>query len=406
MALDWLPIFPSGVEGDPGLGAAFQPYYASSSFPVPSTWRPIAPDWIPRKPGLLTAQQAAYTGNIRPIATLPTVALSWQGSYPNQTFRSKAGLSGALAPSLFAVLTSAVPPPALSWKAVYPDWFPRRLPVQRQASETFIATIRIAPLGSWQPSYPEFTRRTILPAGDVPFLAFITPSPWPIPNDSWQGRYPDRISAAFRLNPAAQQAFAQNLLPIKNAPPNLAGLIPTYPDRVLPRVSVRAGSQRTFTLNLVPIPNPPAPTFSWQAISPSWNPLPPAAWTARMAYTAPVSAAAQVAFPLAWVGQQTTRVRRAFPPLWIATPTAPPSLVTLGATQGWRPSHPDWLRGASTRPGASATVISPLVVHDPDCIEITGDTLTYATMTEEGLSQPTITDSALTLPDLTAEGVC
>lgn len=404
MALDWLPIIPSGAEGEQGLGAAFQPYYGGSAFPVPSTWRPIAPDWIPRRPGLLVAQQQAYTGNIRPITTLPTVPLAWQGSFPSQIFRKVPPV--LFLPPFVAVLTPAVPPPTLSWKAVYPDWHPRRAAQQARGVDNFIATIRIAPFGSWQPSYPERTRRTTLPVGAYQSFALITPSPWVIPNHSWEGIYPAWIAPKVSLRAGSQWVFAQNLPPIKNAPPNLAGLIPTYPDRVIAATTIRAGAQQTFTLNLVPIPNPPAPTFSWQAIAPSWNLLPPAAWPARLFYTAPVSAAAQVAFPLAWVGQQTTRVRRAFPPIWIATPTAPPSLVTIGATQGWRPSHPDWLPLRTRRTGSLSVVTSPFVTLDPDCIEITGDTLTYATMAEEGLSQPEILNSTLTLPGLSFEGVC
>lgn len=409
MALDWLPIIPSGAEGEPGLGAAFQPYYGGSAFPVPSTWRPIAPDRIPRKPALLTAQHQFYAGNIRPITTLPTVPLAWQGYYPAQLARKAVSPLGIVTPPSFAVLTPVVPPPALAWKAVYPDWHPRRVPQQARGVDNFIATLRVAPFGSWQPSYPVSTRRTTLPTGAYQSFALVTPSPWLIPNHSWQGSYPAWIAAKVSLRTGSQWVFAQNLPPIKAAAPALGGLIPTYPDRVLPRTTLRAGSQQTFTLNLVPIPNAPAPTFSWQAIAPD-RVLAAARAQPTPEYATPVSSAAQVAFPLAWTGLQTTRVRTVLVPIWVSTPTAPPALVTIGDTQGWRPSMPDWLATPPRRHLAPAIVTTPLPIAQPaaspTCVEISNDTLTYATMAEETLGVPTIVDDTLTLATLDDEGVC
>jgi len=148
----WLPKYPSRIIGLVLLGASFQPYYASSSFPVPSIagWTPTYPSRIERK-----VQHASQ-----------------------KPFLFQAG----------RIALPSAPVPALAWKAQHPDRIDRRrLPVADQPSVFAVPFSRATQLTQF-PSYPSQISRPRIHASQQQFSFFKLEGPPPFL--SWKGEQP------------------------------------------------------------------------------------------------------------------------------------------------------------------------------------------------------------------------
>lgn len=368
--LSWLPKYPSRVIGLVLLGAAFQPYYASSSFPVPSiaSWHATYPDRIDRKtthpsrvPALFQAGRVAI-----PDAAVPP--LSWKAQYPDRVQKTKLPIS--VVPSYFAV------------------------PFARATSLT------------QSPVYPDRVVRAKVHPANVPSLFFKLEA---IPIFlSWKGEQPVRIPPPPRL--LSQQAYFFHPKPVPAPdPPGLGYKTAIYPDRIWPKAGLHVSKQVAFAFSPLPIPNPPPPTFlTWKPSYPDQILRVVRVEAPQGVRVAPVMAA--VSLGMRWLPTYPSFFRRSTAAREeVVAPIQVGAVIAVPPTLGWQPTYPDLLPQpvpVTSFLGYDPSSIAALLPTPPFCIHWTHEEVTRPGLTNELFTRSRFINEDVTGPDITEEQTC
>jgi len=365
----WLPKYPSRIIGLVLLGASFQPYYASSSFPVPSIagWTPTYPSRIERK-----VQHASQ-----------------------KPFLFQAG----------RIALPSAPVPALAWKAQHPDRIDRRrLPVADQPSVFAVPFSRATQLTQF-PSYPSQISRPRIHASQQQFSFFKLEGPPPFL--SWKGEQPVAVRRATPV--AAQVAFAFYSRPVPAPdPPGLGYTTSLYPNRIYPRVSILTARQQSFAFYAVPIPNlPPPDQLSWQGSFPAFTYRLDRPKTASAIVTAP-----PVAVPgdLKWAPTYPSFFRRQVRVAHgVVAPLQIGAVIAVAPEMAWTPTYPDQIHRVpltNSYVGFDPLSIASLLPVPPECVEWTHEDGTRAALITQDLTRASFINEDAAGPDVRLEKSC
>lgn len=362
--LDWLPIYPARIATAVLLGAAIQPYYASSAVTIPTVaaWKATYPDRIVRK--------------VLPVALRPSFF------YPGNDF-------------------PALPVPPLSWKAQYPDRLWRKVLPIRPA--IFSVPFSRATALTQFPSFPSrIQRNRIHASGQIAIFFKLEGIP---PLLSWKGIQPDRIWPLPRLQENKQTAFEFHPDPVPDPPPPGLGYETTsYPAFIHRKASVPLPSRQTFAANLLPIPNPPPSTdFNSPPVYPDWIARP----SRRQPQQQPPILTSVPGSDLRWQGTYPAWLTRRLPrpDLRPGVVQAPPAITVIPSALWWRIQTSDPVRRVAGFPAGLGWDPLAWLAIEPNCVEITGEDVTQPFLSEESVTRAVL-DEDLTQAGLIDEESC
>jgi hypothetical protein len=370
----WLPKYPASIISLVMLGAAFQPCYAGSSFPVPSigSWKATYPDRIERKVQHVSRQQALFQAGRIALPQAPVPPLSWEGEYPARLDR-------------------------------------RRLPVAATPSYFSVPFARATQL-TQQPSYPDRVYRDRVHPARLPFSfhkleaipAFL----------SWKGEQPERVWPKRGLSPASQQAYSFHPNPVADPdPPGLGYETTSYPHAVRPLAVtlLPVTQQQTFAANLDPLPNPPPPTdFSWPPTYPDFTFVLGSTEGVSELLIAPLFPT--VVSDMDWRPIFPDRLSR--PPARLSLLVEPLQVggeIEVATNLAWLASYPDRLTRASNVNdfiGFDPLSVASLLPAPPECVELTEDDLGHPQLLDQQITRSQLINEFTTEPLFREEQAC
>jgi hypothetical protein len=368
----WLPKYPASIISIVMLGAAFQPHYAGSGFPVPSLagWKATYPDRIERKVQHPSQKPALFQAGRIALPQAPVPPLSWDGEQPSRIDR-------------------------------------RRLPVAATPSYFSVPFARATEL-TQQPSYPDRVYREKVHPARLPF-SFHKMEAIP-PFLSWKGEQPERVRAAARLTTGSQRDYFFHPLEIPDPPPPGLGYDTVVtPPFIRPRVSVPLPSMQTFGANIEPIPNPPPPTdFSWPPTYPDFTFVLGSTEGVSELLIAPLFPT--VVADMDWRPTYPDRLTR--PPARLSLLVEPLQVggeIEVATNLAWLASYPDRLTRASNVNdfiGFDPLSVASLLPAPPECVELTEDDLGHPQLLDQQITRSQLINEFTTEPLFREEQAC